>query len=126
MGMKKVEKRTTTNVKVEKALLENFVALQKVLTNLSVKFDGLTDRIDKLLDLFEISAKNLAKKDFDFENTIKIDNKEVVEKLDELSDQNRIIARGLTMLHENKARPGSSPNVRPSAPPQKFKVLPKF
>ncbi|KHO55254.1 MAG: hypothetical protein QT10_C0004G0041 [archaeon GW2011_AR19] len=38
---------------VEKILVENFVSLQKVMTNLSVKFDELSSQISKLLELFE-------------------------------------------------------------------------
>ena len=41
----------------DKLMMENFVALQRVLTSTAVKLDSLTDQISKLLDLFEISAK---------------------------------------------------------------------
>lgn len=84
----------------EKILIQNFIALQKVMTNLSFKFDNLTSQISKLLELFEISAKNLAKKDFSAEKDMKT-NREVVSKLDNLINQNKIIARGLTLLHES-------------------------
>ncbi len=47
---------------IEKTLIENFVNLQKVLTNLAVKFEGLSDQISKLLQLFEISAKSFVEK----------------------------------------------------------------
>ena len=79
-----------------KILVENFVSLQRVLTNLSVKLDNLTDQLSKLLDLFEISAKALAEKDFDLgENT-----SEVIEKLDNVLDQNKTLARGIALMHE--------------------------
>lgn len=91
--------RTFSEVKVEKVLVENFVSLQKVMTNLSVKFDNLASQISKLLELFEISAKALAKKDFNLEKEGK-DNKKIIEKIDNLFEQNKIIARGLTLLHE--------------------------
>jgi len=83
----------------EKVLVENFVSLQKVMTNLSLKFDNLAFQISKLLELFEISAKNLAHKDFSLEKEDK-SNKEVIAKLDNLVGQNKIIARGLTLMHE--------------------------
>ena len=51
---------------VERTLVENFIALQKVMTNMSVKMDQLTNQVSKLLDLFELSAKAVAKKDFGF------------------------------------------------------------
>jgi len=91
--------QTSSEVKVEKILVENFVSLQKVMTNLSIKFDNLANQISKLLGLFEISAKALAKKDFDLEKGGK-DNKRIIEKIDNLLDQNKTIARGLTLIHE--------------------------
>ncbi len=83
----------------QKSLNDNFIALQKVMTNLAIKFDSLSSQISQLLNLFEISAKALAEKDFDFEKSNK-DNKKIIEKLDTLSEQNKIIARGLTLMHE--------------------------
>jgi len=93
--------RTSTfnsNPELNKKLIENFVALQKVMTNLSSKFDNLSDQIAKLLQLFEISAKAMAEKDF--ETFSKTDNKEVLEKLNILLEQNKTIAKGLTLLHQ--------------------------
>ena len=84
---------------VEKILIENFVSRQKVMTNLSLRFDNLASQISKLLELFEISAKNLAHKDFSLEKEDK-NNKEVIVKLDSLLGQNKIIAKGLTLMHE--------------------------
>ncbi|HEB47294.1 MAG TPA: hypothetical protein ENI22_02385, partial [Candidatus Pacearchaeota archaeon] len=52
--IKNREGKTTRNVSIEKALVENFISLQKVMVNLSVKFDSLTNQISKLLELFEI------------------------------------------------------------------------
>ena len=85
-------------LKIEKVLVENFVSLQKVMTHLSVKFDNLTKQISKLLELFEISAKALAEKDFDLEKGGK--DKKITEKIDNLLEQNKTIARGLTLVHE--------------------------
>ena len=87
--------------RMEKALVENFVSLQKVMTNLSIRFDNLTSQISGLLELFEKSAKTLAEKDFDSEKNLK-DNKKIIGKIDNLIEQNKIIARGLTLLHEPK------------------------
>ena len=44
---------------VEKILVENFVSLQKVMTNLSLKFDNLAFQISKLLELFEKGHKEM-------------------------------------------------------------------
>ena len=88
------------NADVERALIENFVALQKVMTNLSMSFDNLSGRISKLLDLFEMSAKALAEKS-DLQGDGETNN-----KLDNLLQQNRILAKGIAMLHENNQNSG--------------------
>jgi len=103
MTKKKKETKTTSekgekNTRVEKVLVENFVSLQKVMTNLAVKLDKLSDEMSKLLELFEISAKAMAEKDFEQLKTS--DNKETLEKLNKLLEQNKIIAKGLTLIGE--------------------------
>ncbi len=98
-SQKKERKSSNDEVRVEKILIENFVSLQKVMVNLSVKFDNLTSQISKLLELFEISAKSLAEKDFNLDKNSK-DNTKIIEKIDEILDQNKTIARGLTLMHE--------------------------
>ena len=90
--------KVMTNRELQQALLENFVSLQRVLTNLSVKFDILSDNITRLLQLFEISAKSFIKKQE--ENGGKGEEKFMLEKLDTLLDQNKTIARGLTLMEE--------------------------
>jgi len=107
---------------LNKILVENFVSLQKVLTNLAGKFDSLADNISKLLQLFEISAKTFAEKQptFDFEK-----DKEFLDKLDKLLDQNKTIAKGLTLMEEKIREkvygpqfPPSQPRAQSFAPPQ--------
>jgi hypothetical protein len=80
---------------VEKILVENFVSLQKVMTNLAVKFDNLSDQISKLLELFEISAKAMAEKGYSMG-----EDKKILEKLDALLEHNKVIAKGIALLHE--------------------------
>lgn len=99
----------TIPLNTSQMLLENFVSLQRVLTNLSLKLEGVATQMSKLLDLFEISAKALAEKDFDVEK----DNKDILAKLDMLQDQNKTLARGISLLHE---RPRE--NVMSLPPPQ--------
>ncbi|MFH1503663.1 MAG: hypothetical protein ABIE36_03325 [Candidatus Diapherotrites archaeon] len=96
-------------LKIERALIENFVSLQKVMVNLSDKFDNLTGQISKLLNLFEISAKVLAEKDFDTEGNKK-DNAKIIEILENIIDQNRTIARGLTLMHDKISGPQNYPS----------------
>lgn len=97
---KAVSSDSRGGVKVEKVLVENFVSLQQVMTNLAVKFDNLSGQISKLLELFEISAKTLAEKGALGEDKA---DKKVAEKLDNLLEQNKVIAKGVALLHERNA-----------------------
>lgn len=111
---KKSSKKKTTSKKkdekVEKILIENFVSLQKVMVNLTSKFDDLTKQISELLDLFEDSAKALVKKDF---HEDKKEEKELIEKLNSIVDQNKTIAKGLTLMHETAANPNANYSLAP-------------
>ncbi|MEX0920649.1 MAG: hypothetical protein WDZ62_00065 [Candidatus Pacearchaeota archaeon] len=93
--------------KTEKILVDNFVALQKVMVNLSSKFDNLSTQISKLLELFEISAKSLAQKDFEKDRDKK-ESKEILKKLDNISQQAGLIGKGLVLIHENSSGKGFS------------------
>lgn len=109
-----------TELGIERSLVQNFIALQKVMVNLSVKFDSLTTQISKLLDLFEISAKALAEKDYTKEKEVR-DDKQIIAKIDNLSEQNKVLARGLTLLHEpsiQQRRPMVQPMQRPIPAPR--------
>lgn len=99
-------------IEMQPILVDNFVALQKVMVNLATKIDNQNAQLTKLLDLFELSAKSLAKKGFKLESGPE-ESKEVLNKLGELSEQNKIIAKGLTMIHE---APTPAPLEIPTAP----------
>jgi hypothetical protein len=86
-------------IEINKALIYNFVGLQKVMTNLAGKFDSLSDNLSKLLQLFEISARSFAAK----EGVTDSKDREFLDKIDKLLDQNKTIAKGL-MLMEDKIR----------------------
>ena len=92
-------KKTFNDLGVEKVLVENFIALQRVMTNLSIKFDNLSEQISKLLQLFEISAKALAEKDFNIEKG-SINSEKIAKQMDTLLEQNKIIARGMTLIND--------------------------
>ena len=95
--------RTTSQTDVEKTLVNNFIALQKVMTNLALKFDDLSGQLSKLLDLFQISAKALAEKDFEILG--KKEHEDILKRLDNMSEQNKVLAKGLTLLHEPTPQP---------------------
>jgi hypothetical protein len=83
------------NNSTEKILIENFIALQRVMTNLIVKVDGLSGQMSKLLELFESSARSLSEKGYQTGTDPKI-----AEKLNNLVEQNKVIAKGVAMLYE--------------------------
>jgi hypothetical protein len=113
------KEKSMSKAEMEKALVDNFINLQKVLTNLSVKFEDLSTNISRLLQLFEISAKNFAEKNADkYETPAKADQ-DFIEKLDALLDQNKLISRGITLMEERMRErtgmPGRDP--RQLSPP---------
>ena len=97
-----VAEKRLTKAELEKMLIDNFVNLQRVLTNLSVKFDALSDNISKLLQLFELSAKSLAEKQSE-EGNFPPNDQELRDKLETLLEQNKTLAKGLTLI-ESKLR----------------------
>jgi len=86
---------------IDNTLVENFVSLQKVMTNLSMSLDNLSSRLSRLLDLFEASVRSLSEKDMESERR----NDEIKRKIDTLMEQNKIFAKGLTLLHERAGPP---------------------
>lgn len=121
-SVKKTSKKKTTRprvstqkveIKMQPVLVDNFVALQKVMINLANKLDDVSTKMEKLLDLFELSAKSLAKKDFKLAG----ESPEILKKLDNLAEQNKVIARGLTLMHEaTQPAPIIAQPAAPSAP----------
>ena len=89
-----VKKESENNI--EKLLIENFVDLQSAFSNMAGKMDNLTSNISRLLDLFEKSAKEFVGN----QGTLTKEDKEFIEKLDKLIEQNKVIAKGLTLMDE--------------------------
>ena len=113
---------------LDKVLVENFVSFQKIMVNLYTKFEYLSDKISKLLELFEISAKTLAEKDIKY--TRNEEAIEIIEKMNLLLDQNKTIARGLTLMHEmvinSEQTPQKTQQIQRSIPPlNQQKVIPQ-
>lgn len=90
--------RKLTNKEVQAMLIDNFVNLQRVLTNLTFKFESLSDNINKLLQLYELSAKGFLKRVE--EGNMTGDDADILKKLDTLLDQNKTVAKGLTLIEE--------------------------
>jgi len=85
------------NSNIERKLIENLVGLQKAETALIEKFDKLSDQISALLALFETAARSFAKQP---EVKAGEKDKEFLSKIDRLLEQNKTIARGLTLMEE--------------------------
>ena len=107
-----LKKKSVSSSEIDAALLENFVHLQKALTNIALKFDQLSSNISRLLELFELSAKNFAEKAVEKGSV----DQEFLKKLDALLDQNKTISKGIMMMEE-KVR-GRMENAPPTPLPQ--------
>jgi hypothetical protein len=111
------KKKRLKKEEIEQILIDNFTNLQKVLTNLSIRFDELSTNLSKLLQLFEISAKSFAekysdKKSGELINKSQQTDTEYLKKLDSLLDQNKTIAKGI-MLMEERIRNRNAPAPQP-------------
>ncbi len=89
-----------TNREIQLATIENFISLQRVLTNLTIKFDALSGNISRLLEIFENAARGYISKTTPEKEQ---EDKDLIRKLDSLLDQNKVIAKGLTLI-EDKIR----------------------
>lgn len=101
--------KSSTSDSVVKLLIENFVGIQKTFLDLNEKLGSLTTHIEELLRLFEISAKNIAEKpELGFE-------KEFTDKLNLLLEQNKLLARGITLI-SGATMPAPQPTFATMAP----------
>ena len=101
-------------------IIENFVALQKLHTGLIERFDHLSKEISQLLALFETTAKTFTKNAAlgEYEK-----DREFLDKIDKLLDQNKTLAKGLTLMEERLRErmygiPYSEPRVNYNQPSQ--------
>jgi hypothetical protein len=94
-----------TQKQMQEILIENFVVLQKAMTNLSIRFENLSEQMRRLLEVFELSAKSFVANSPDSK-----DKEDVLDKINSLLDQNKTIARGLVLLEEKLK--GNSPVQR--------------
>lgn len=81
---------------IKEEVIQNFVDLQDVLSNLALKIDDLTQQISKLLRIFEEAAKSFHNAPASEEGK----DKEVHNTMKTLLDQNKIIAKGISIIEE--------------------------
>jgi len=87
----------TKKDKIEHTLVQNLVELQKVHTHLAEKIDKLSNQISDLLALFEMAARSFAQQPG---NKVAEKDKDFLDKVDKLLEQNKTIAKGLTLMEE--------------------------
>jgi hypothetical protein len=116
---KKPKKKRVSRKKLENQIVENLVELQKVHINLAEKFDKLSSELSSLLALFELAARSFAKS-----SPVKQSEKdtEFLEKIDKLLDQNKTIAKGLSLMEEKIRERIYGPG---QAPPQQIQQSPQ-
>jgi len=93
------KRRKMSNAELQMALIENFANMQKVLTNLTIKFETLSGNMSHLLVLIEEAAKAFMKKN-DKGSLDSDEEKRLLDKLDVLLEQNRTVAKGITLIEE--------------------------
>jgi len=104
------EVKETKKDKLISILVDNSIAMQKAFTNLSERMNKVTTQVSELLQLFEITAHSIAEKpELGFE-------REFSDKLNVLLDQNKIIARGISLMSQH-ALAAPSP-AAPALPPR--------
>jgi len=116
--VEKVVHKKMTAKEREELLIENFVGLQHAMTNLSIKFGSLSDNISELLRVFETAAKA-------FSQGGKVDDSDMLKKIDALLTQNKTIAKGLVLMEgklrgraESPPTPTSYERLRPKPLPE--------
>jgi len=82
---------------LDQQLIENLIELQKVHTLLIEKFDKLSSQVSNLLGLFEMTARSFAEHPA---NQTAEKDKEFLEKIDKLLEQNKTIAKGLSLMED--------------------------
>lgn len=81
----------------EKILIDNFIGLQKVMVNLSMKFENLSNNITKLLGVFETSARDYM---VNKGRSSPDKDREYLAQLNTLLEQNKAISRGIMQIDE--------------------------
>ncbi len=101
---------SSANEHLQKKINENLVQLQKVHINLAEKFSHLSAQVEALLGLFEVAAKSFVDNPA---NQVAEKDKEFLEKIENVLEQNKTLARGLTLVEE-KMREHQTPHYSPT------------
>lgn len=103
------KKKKMTAAQREELLIENFVGLQRAMINLSMKFENLSDNMSKLLNIFEISARDyMVNKG---RQTPEVD-RDLMNRINILMEQNKSIMNNVRSLDE-KTKKQETPKLVP-------------
>ena len=118
------DSKKASHGELQRKILENLVELQKVHANIAEKFDSLSQQISSLLTLFESAARSFAEHPA---NQVAEKDKDFLDKIDRLLDQNKTIAKGLTLLEDGMKKKvyGSMP-VQEESSPREIRGEPDF
>jgi hypothetical protein len=121
MAKKEVNKTGST----EKLLLENFISLQKVLTDLSMRLDENSKKVSRLLELFELAGKSYDKtrimpQSISVGGISDLKLKEISDKLDSTMEQIQVIAKGIILLEDviRTEKSGGTEEYKPKPLPE--------
>jgi len=117
----KKKKSYNYNPKVQTLLIENFAGLQKAMTNMAIRFETLSTQMSNLLEIFELSAKNFVSQAQPQSGPE--ENKDILNKVDSLLEQNKLLAKGLVTLEEKlRQRSVTGTAVNPNYPPRRPQI----
>lgn len=106
-------KKSLSKDEIQIALIDNFISLQKVMANLSLRFDELSTNINNLLKIFEASARSFSEKySSDGEISESEVSLDIANKISQLFEQNKTISKGI-MLIEEKLRAKEAEQNKP-------------
>jgi len=126
-GKSSAKSSAKVSSELSQKVIENLVDLQKIETNLAERFDKLSDQISRLLALFEMAARDFGKQPLPAGME---KDREFMDKINMLLEQNRTLAKGLMLMEERLAqteqRPAPAPVYRPQLPPQQPQQAPPY
>lgn len=93
--------------KLEAQIIASLIELQKLYTSLAEKFNKSLQRLDELHNLFEAAARSFAEHPVEEAGD---KHREILALLNRVLEQDRIIAKGITIIEE---RIGAIPKLPP-------------
>ncbi len=115
-----------------KLLIENSIALQKVLTNITLSMDDLSKDVKKMVDLFTDANKAFEQgKRPVMDKMEKTEMKILQDKLNSLIEQNKVMANGIILLEGYLREKSGGINkiqsrIREDYEEEKIKKLPQY